>query len=240
MAQLNFRMPTIRSAAGAMAIALIATSVVAALLGIQGFVALVPARVLSGFVWQLVTYAFVEVSPLGVIFGGLILWSLGGMLEATWGRKRFLWFSFGVATLAAVTTTLLALVLPDFVQGIYPGGNVLTGSMWVAYGLHIGRGQTNFWGLPVSGNALAGIGAGFILLSAVLSGSPAQGFSRVLPELFGLIFTFLYMRDLRPSMWWLRLRSWQLDRDLKRRASHLRGIDGGRRNMPDDSDKYLH
>ena len=163
------------------------------------------------------------------------------MLEATWGRKRFLWFSFGVLGLSGALTTLLALVLPSFVQPLYAGGNVLTGSLWVAYGLHIGRGQTNFWGLPVTGNVLAGIGAGFLMLNAILGvGSPLEGFSRVLPELFGLLLTFSYMRGWQPSLWWLRFRSWQLDRDLKRRSSHLRGIDGGRRNMPGDSDKYLH
>ena len=65
--------------------------------------------------------------------------------------------------------------------------------------------------------------------------------SRLLfPEAFGLLFTFFYMRGAQPSQLWTRFRSWQLDRDLKKRSAHLKGIDGGRRNVGGDSDKYLH
>ncbi len=236
MAQLNFRMPAIRSAAGAMAIAMIITSVVVAVARpLAAFIALVPSSVLHGFVWQLVTYGLVEVSPMGVIFGAMILWNIGGVLELTWGRKRFLWFSLGIVVSAAIATVLLSLAVPALVQQAYPGAMVLTGSLWVAYGLQIGRGQTNFWGLAVTGNVLALIGAGFVFLNAAFA-----GLSLVIPEAFGLFFTFLYVRGAQPSLLWLRFRSWQLDRDLKKRSAHLRGIDGGRRNVGGDSDKYLH
>ncbi|HEY0882718.1 MAG TPA: rhomboid family intramembrane serine protease [Archangium sp.] len=236
MAQFNFRMPTIRSAAGAMAIAMIATSVVVALVKpLEGYVLLVPDLVVRGFVWQLLTYALVEVTPLGVIFGALILWNLGGMVEFTWGRKRFLWFSVGISVLAGLATVLVSLLVPALVREAYPGGMVLTGALWVAYGLQIGRGQTNFWGAAITGNVLAMIGAGFVFLNAAFA-----GLSTVIPEAFALLFTYFYMRGAQPSLLWLRFRSWQLDRDLKKRSAHLRGIDGGRRNVGGDSDKYLH
>jgi len=236
MAQLNFRMPTIRSAAGAMAIAMIATSVVVAIVKpLGGFVLLVPGLVFRGFVWQLLTYALVEVTPIGVIFGALILWNLGGMVEFTWGRKRFLWFSIGISMLAGLATVIVSLLVPALVREAYPGGMVLTGALWVAYGLQIGRGQTNFWGAAVTGNMLALIGAGFVFLNAAFA-----GLSTVIPEAFALLFTYFYMRGGQPSLLWLRFRSWQLDRDLKKRSAHLRGIDGGRRNVGGDSDKYLH
>ncbi len=232
----TFRMPAIRSAAGAMAVAMITTSVVVAVVkSLAGFIALVPSAVLHGFVWELLTYGLVEISPMGVIFGALILWNIGGVLEQLWGRKRFLWFSFGIVVLSAIATVLLSLLVPAIVQQAYPGAMVLTGSLWVAYGLQIGRGQTNFWGLAVTGNALAAIGAGFVFLNAAFA-----GLSLVIPEAFGLFFTFLYVRGARPSELWLRFRSWQLDRDLKKRSAHLKGIDGGRRNVGGDSDKYLH
>jgi membrane associated rhomboid family serine protease len=219
-----------------MAIAMIATSVVVAIVKpLQSFVLLVPDLVVSGFVWQLLTYALVEVSPMGVIFGAIILWSLGGAVESTWGRKRFLWFSLGISVLAAIATVLVSLLVPALVREAYPGGMVLTGSLWVAYGLQIGRGQTNFWGMPITGNVLAMIGAGFVFLNAAFA-----GLSMVIPEAFALLFTYLYMRGVQPSLLWLRFRSWQLDRDLKKRSAHLRGIDGGRRNVGGDSDKYLH
>ena len=42
----------------------------------------------------------------GVIFGALILWSIGGALEQTWGPRKLLIFSLGVTTLAALLTAL--------------------------------------------------------------------------------------------------------------------------------------
>lgn len=236
MAKLNFRLPSIQSLPGAMAIALIAVSVLVAIVKpLAPYLLLVPQAVVQGFVWQLLTYVLVEMSPAGVIFGALILWNIGGFVEETWGRRRFLWFCLGVTTLAGASTVLLWLLLPSLVNGMYPGGMVLTGSLWVAYGLQIGARQTNFWGIPLTGNLLALIGVGFVFLTAAFN-----GFATVVPEGFALLFTFLYMRGARPSVLWLRFRSWQLDRDLKKRASHLKGIDGGRRNVGHDSDKYLH
>jgi membrane associated rhomboid family serine protease len=235
MARLAFRMPQINSAAGALAIALIAVSVVAAVFRpFLGLVALFPDAVLHGFVWQLLTYALVENSPMGVIFGALITWSIGGALEMTWGRRRMLLFVAGVVVLAAVFTVGLSLLVPSLVREGYPGGTVMTGALWVAYGLQIGRGPANFWGLPTTGNVLALIGVGFVFLNAAFA-----GLSTVIPSAFALLFTFLYTRGFRPSELWLRFRSWQLQRDLNKRASHLRSIDGGR-NIGGDSDKYLH
>ena len=236
MAQVSFRMPEIRSAAGAIAIAMIASSVLVAVIKpLAAFVLLVPELVVSGFVWQLLSYGLIERSPMGIIFGAIILWNLGGLLEMTWGRKRFLWFSFGIVLLAGIATVLLGLLVPALVAQAYPGGMVLTGALWVAYGLQIGRGQTNFWGLPVTGNVLAAIGAGFVFLNAAFA-----GLSTVIPEAFGLFFAFLYIRGVQPSQLWYRFRSWRLDRDLKKRSAHLRGIDGGRRNVGGDSDRYMH
>lgn len=236
MASFNFRMPSIRSAAGVMAIGVVITSVIVAVFRpLAGWVALVPEAVTSGFVWQVVTYGFVEGTPMGVIFGALILWNLGGLLEYEWGRKRFLWFSLGVVSAAGVATVLLSLVVPSLVRTVYPGGMVLTGSLWLAYGLHVGHRQTNFWGAAVTGNMLALIGAGFVFLNAAFS-----GLSTVIPDAFGLLFAFAYMRGARPGDLLIRYRSWKLDREFKKRSAHLKSLEGGKGNMGRDSDKFLH
>ncbi|MFT3714337.1 MAG: rhomboid family intramembrane serine protease [Archangium sp.] len=236
MARLAFRMPEIRSAAGALAIVLIAVSVLGALFKpFLVLTALVPEAVIHGFVWQLLTYAFVENSPTGVIFGALITWSIGGALEMMWGRRRMLFFTAGVVVLAAIFTVALALLVPALVREWYPGGTVMTGALWVAYGLQIGRGPANFWGLPTTGNVLALIGVGFVFLNGAFA-----GISTVIPSAFALLFTFLYTRGFRPSELWTRFQTWRLQRSLDKRSAHLRTIDGGRSNMGRDSDKYLH
>ncbi len=237
MARPMFRMPTFHNAAAYLAVTLVAVSVVTALFRpMAALIALVPSAVIDQFfVWQIVTYGFVEDSPMGVIFGAIILFSIGGALEDMWGRRRFLRFLFGVTALAAVATVLLWMVLPGLVLSHYAGGAVMTGALWVAFGLQLGSSPSNFWGMPVTGNMLALIGAGFVLLSGAFA-----GLAVIVPQLFGLIFTYLYVTKAGPGGLWLRFQSWRLEKDLKKRASHLRSVDGGKRNVRGDSDKYLH
>ena len=88
--------------------------------------------------------------------------------------KRLLLVGVGVTVLAGVLTSLLALLVHGATVQAYTGGNVMTSVLWVAYGLSIGRGETNFWGIPLSGNALAGVGAGFVVLMAIIGPWQAQ------------------------------------------------------------------
>jgi membrane associated rhomboid family serine protease len=218
------------SMAARLAIGLVAGSVLFALLQAQGaLLLLVPNLVFQGFrLWQPFTYVFVESDPVGVIFSALIIYSTGGMLESFWGSRRLLQVAFGGTVLAGVVTAVLGLFLP---LPMYAGGNVMATIIWVAFGLSIGRGQTNFWGVPVSGNALAGIGAGFILLSTIFYGLASR-----LPGLISLILVFAYMRGGSPRSLMLRLQHWRLQRQLRGRSRHLRVISEER---PGSSDKYL-
>ncbi|MBK7863871.1 MAG: rhomboid family intramembrane serine protease [Archangiaceae bacterium] len=199
------------------------------------WVVLVPDAVIHELrLWQLLTYSVIfHKDPLNFIFGVLILISIGGSLERHWGPKRLWLFSFGIAFFSAVLTVLLALVVPGL--DAFVGANVIVSSQWVAYGLLIGNGRTNFWGLPVTGNTLALIGAAFVLLSCLLG-----GWSQLVPEVFSLVLVFLHVRLGLPHDLIQRFGSWRLQRDLSRRSSHLRVISGDERNTPRDSDKYLH
>lgn len=202
------------------------------------WVPLLPDHVIRSFtLWQLVSYAVIfDRNPLSFIFGVLIIVSIGGALERHWGAKRLWLFALGIAVASAIITVALSLVIPRL--GGYPfvGGSMIVGSMWVAYGLLMGRSQTNFWGMPVTGNTLALIGAGFVLLSGLLGGSWVP----LVPELVALVLTFLHVRLGFPHDALQRFGSWRLQRDLSKRSSHLRVISGDDRNTPRDSDKYLH
>lgn len=232
------QLPPIRSAALVLAVAMVVTSVVAAIFRptLWPLLLLFPGKVIHDyFLFQVFTYAFVESSPLGVIFGAIILYSIGGALEYAWGTKRLVQFALGVTVSAAVATVLLALGWKGLQSGVFAGASVMSGSIWVAYGLHNGPRQMNFWGMPVTGNIFALIGAGFIFLSAAFN-----GLSSVLPGIFALGFTWLYLKGISPDRLWLRFRSWQLERDLRKRSKRLKVVGGERRNMPEDSDRYLH
>lgn len=47
---------------------------------------------MSGFIFQLVTYPFMEVQLMGFIFNSLVVWFIGSELEAQWGRRVYLRF----------------------------------------------------------------------------------------------------------------------------------------------------
>lgn len=229
--------PPIESTAAKLAIALIACSVVYALARnvVGDWVLLIPEMVLRSFaLWQPLSYVFLETTPMGVIFGALITWSIGGALEQSWGRRRLGYFAVGTTILAGVLTVLLALAVSRVRLHAFAGGTVMTSALWVAYGLSYGRRETNFWGMPVTGNVFALIGVGFVFLTGAF-----YDWFAVVPSAFGILLTWGYLRGASPSHLLLRFNSWRLQRRLKGRARHLRVI-GKDRNMPKDSDRFLH
>ena len=229
-----------RSSAAKLAVLFVVASIVFYLTDTwtAAWIPLIPLQVTSSFmVWQLVTYTVIfHRDPMSFIFGTLILVSIGGALESHWGAKRLWLFAFGIGIASAIITVALSLVIPGLGDRPFVGASAIVGSMWVAYGLLIGRGRANFWGLPVTGNTLALIGVGFVLLSGLLG----RTWAPLVPDLVALVLTFLHVRLGFPQDTLQRFGSWRLQRDLQRRSSHLRVITGDQRNTPRDSDKYLH
>jgi len=72
------------------------------------FFALQAETFVHGYVWQLVTYAFIHFDALNVIGALLGIWFLGSILESAWGTRRFLSFYLmsafagGIGTIALV------------------------------------------------------------------------------------------------------------------------------------------
>ena len=226
----GFGFAGVESMAAKLAIALVGVSVLSLVTGAVGSLLLLsPEGVLTRlWLWQPFTYGFIGQGPLGIIFGAIILYSIGGSLEQVWGPRRLLWVLWGGTVLAGILTSLLAFVVP--LPSGYAGGFVMGSIAWVCYGLFIGRGQANFWGIPVTGNVLALIGAGFVVLNGLTS-----SWRVVVPELFGLGIAFVYMRGGSPRHLWLRLQHWRLQRQLRGRSKHLRVVSQER----PDSDRFL-
>jgi membrane associated rhomboid family serine protease len=226
------------TAATKLAIALIAGSLVEWLLP-QDWAArlvLTPAWMVERFaLWQPITYAFIETSELGVIFGALILWSVGGALEMQWGPRRLVTFAVGLTAAAGLLTAAVSLLWPSVYLSTYAGGTVMTTAVWVAYGWSLGRLRTGFWGMPLSGNALAWIGVGFVVLRA----ARVQSLVPVIPEVVALVFAYVYVKVGTPRALVLRLRQWKLQRELRARSRHLRVVSRDR-NTNSGSDRYIH
>ena len=221
-----------------LALSLVVASIVVALLGKSGladWVLLTPFRVLQNFaLWQLFTYAFVAIDPLGVIFGGIILWSMGGTLETTWGGKRLAIFVIATAATAAVLTVGASFLVRDLQTVSLPGGGVMTSAVWLAYGWSMGSRQTNFWGIPLTGNMLAGIGILFVALNAIMG-----SWIWVVPNLFAIPIIYAYVKFGSPMIWITRMRGWLLQRRLRAKSKHLRVVEKDR-NVGGGSDSYLH
>jgi len=229
-------MPDLRSVGAKLAAGLVVGSVVQALTKTT-WLLLVPGGVVSlpvPHVWQLLTYGFIALDPLGVIFGAIVMVSIGGALESAWGPRRLLTFALGMTALSGALTCLLFWPSAIARETMFPGAWVMGSAMWVAFGMYLGRGQTNFWGMPVTGNQLAAIGAGFVVLNALMS-----SVLQMVPQLIAVGLTFAYMRGASPRLLWLRMQSWRLQKQTKTRSRHLKVI-SPERNTPRDSDRYLH
>jgi membrane associated rhomboid family serine protease len=75
---------------------------------IAGVLVLVPDAVLHGWIWQLVTYSFIHVGLMHLLYNVLMLWMFGAELEGDWGSQRFLEFFFFCVVGAALTTIALS------------------------------------------------------------------------------------------------------------------------------------
>ncbi|MFL5319882.1 MAG: DUF1751 domain-containing protein [Myxococcaceae bacterium] len=220
-----------------MAVAVVVGSIVNALMAHHAeapYLSLIPSHVIP-WVWEPFTYGFVANDPLGVLFGALIVWQMGSTLEMTWGSRRLLVFALGTTVVAGVLTVLLSRLPGLELLRDYPfaGSLVLGSALWVGYGLAWGTRMTNFWGMPLSGNAFAGIGVLFVVLQAAFS-----GWQLVIPDVIAIAITFVYVRYGSAGMWFTRFRAWQLQRRLKSRGKHLHVISKDRNELR-PKDDYL-
>src|SRR3984957_11952298 len=59
------------------------------------YFALIPKQLVAhGMIWQLLSYSFLHLELLHLLFNALALWMFGSQLESDWGSKRFLEFYF--------------------------------------------------------------------------------------------------------------------------------------------------
>ena len=147
---------------------------------------LAPGAVLAGQVWRLLTYAFVNASIGGVLFGLLLFWSLGSEMEPRWGSRRFALF------LAAAT--LLAGGFGIFVGG-GAGLNPALLALIFAWMLEGPSQSLLFFGVfPMTRLAFAAI-AFVLVVFGELEGS--RSLPRVLFVLGGLPVSWLFTRGVR-------------------------------------------
>lgn len=161
--------------------------------------ALVPAYVMHGWIFQLVTYSFVHAGVLHILFNMLGLWMFGAQLESDWGYKRFLEFYFFCVIGAALTTIAISYTGVGGVVPLTPtvgaSGGVL--GILMAFGMLYGNQEIMLFPIPISIRAKYFVaGVAFITLVEAISASGAGRGSNVayIAHLGGLLFGFLYVK----------------------------------------------
>jgi membrane associated rhomboid family serine protease len=152
--------------------------------------ALCPGDVWHGQLWRLVTWPWIEPSPLGLIFACLFLLWFGRDLAEELGSPRFLAVFGGVLLAAGVCTCLVALIDPSVLEQQYLGGWALADAMIVAWGLWFPHRVVRFYFvLPIRGFWLAWLTVAITVVLAVY-----MGWESVLPDLCaeGAILAWIY------------------------------------------------
>lgn len=93
--------------------------------------------VLSGKIWQFVTYTFFPRSIMEFIFEALIFWFIGSELERMWGVKRYLSFLATVSLAGGLIYFFISLILKGSIvfQLSLVGASALSSTLAVAYGI---------------------------------------------------------------------------------------------------------
>lgn len=157
--------------------------------------ALLPDRVWHGEVWRLLTWAFLQPSPLGLIFTALMFWWFGRPLVTEWDDDEVVRVFSGVLLAAGLLTCAIALVDPSVRMAPYLGSYALTAALVVAWGLTFPFQIVRiYFVLPIRGYWLAWGSVAVSVVFAIYS-----GWTRYVPELAAQAATlaWMYRDDLR-------------------------------------------
>jgi membrane associated rhomboid family serine protease len=160
--------------------------------------ALIPYRVVHGWIWQVVTYSFLHGGFLHILFNMLGLWWFGAPLEMDWGRKKFVEFYLFCVVGAALTTTAVSYT---GIGGITPQTATLGASggvlgILMAFGMLYGEQEILlYFLLPIKAKYFVAGVAFLQLISAIESSRPGRGTGvAYVAHLGGMLFAFLYVK----------------------------------------------
>ena len=192
--------------------------------------ALTPFQVVPGLrLWKLLSYVFVSVDhPLNFIFDLMMIYFFAGWFEQMQGSRRLVRFFAFSAIGAGVLPVLLGLFFPSVAGAFYTGAWPVFEALTVAMGILQPGAQINLYMLiPVTARQLMYGSWVLIALFVVFDGTVVP----FLPAIGGVGMGFALTVGVHgPRRLWLRFQSARLERQLRRRAQHLRVV-------PKDGDK---
>jgi membrane associated rhomboid family serine protease len=176
----------------------------------------------EGEVWRLLTWAPLELRPLALVFGCLLLYFIGPDLLHRWGTRRFFSLFFGGAVLVGAITCLIGrFVWPEVASvphlGLWPMEEALI-IAWAA--LYRDRQILIFFALPMAGRNLIGLTIAVTVVFAAL-----DGFHRFLPHFVAELAALVYTDVISVRPWIARARLAMFQRRYKRQTAKLTRVD---------------
>lgn len=174
--------------------------------------------VLSGELWRLITYPFVENTTMGLLLSLLVLWMLGNVFERQWGARYFvqffLWSAVGAGLFAIPIGYVVNLIMPFTDVGLAVGPDPCIDALLVSMAVAMPNANVLFgFVLPMRARTLIYV----VLAIEVISGIQT-GTSAVSMTLSGMLMGYLLgTGNWRPKRWWEHLSSW-----WRRRRNHGR------------------
>lgn len=143
----------------------------------------------SGFIWQFLTYPFMETSFMGIIFNSLLLWFIGGELEQNWGQKFYLQFIAIAVLSSSIAYLFINLVFLGGVGSTLIGLNSICYGLLIAYGMIYSERQLTFMLLfPMKAKYFCMLLAGILLYMGIFSPQGVTSLAHVASMLFCAIF----------------------------------------------------
>jgi membrane associated rhomboid family serine protease len=152
-----------------------------------------PLAVVHGEVWQLLTYSFMQVGLLDVLFGMLTLWFCGSMLEGAYGSRwlaeLYLTSAVGGAVVASAISFTRVLSLRPSAIGLGAWAGIF--GLLVAIAMRFGDQEfLLFFVVRIRAKYMVAI---YILIAVAILLKDADGFGALL-QLSGALCGYLYVR----------------------------------------------
>jgi len=177
-----------------------------------------PVMVVEHFkIWQLVTYMFLHVGLLHILFNMLALWMFGAELERIWGTRYFLKFYFVTGGGAAILTVLLSYFFSLGLQdAVIVGASGAIYGLLLAYAMYFPeRPIYMYFVFPIPAKYFVLIMGALAFYSSV---ADAGGVAHA-THLGGLVVGYFYLKGVRLHPWAevkYRYLKWKIMRARKR------------------------
>lgn len=156
-----------------------------------------PERIFHGQIWRLVTWVFIERSPMALVFTCVSLYKFGGELAVRWGDRRLRRFALQLIIVGSVAGVLGALLSHHVWLMQRCGGWIIGDLVVIAWARQFPTATVSLYGglISLSGEKLMWFTLGVTTLIAI-----AMGILPWVPEL-----VVAYGAAFYPAMWLERL-----------------------------------